>query len=124
MSEAAHNEALDLHHELEPLYSPPQSRFGFLAATNHSIVGIRFMVTAIAFFLIGGVLAMLMRAQLAGPATQFLDPGQYAQVFTMHGAVMMRVRPYAYRYSSTYGAVRRGGGANAERRREPGILVF
>ncbi|MBU2032943.1 MAG: cbb3-type cytochrome c oxidase subunit I, partial [Alphaproteobacteria bacterium] len=89
MSEAAHNEALDLHHELEPLYSPPRTRFGFLAATNHSIVGIRFMVTAIAFFLIGGVLAMLMRAQLAGPDTQFLDPGQYAQVFTMHGTVMM-----------------------------------
>lgn len=83
------NQALRLHHELEPLYSPPPTRFGFLAATNHSIIGIRFMVTAIAFFLIGGVLAMLIRAQLAGANTHFLDPGQYAQVFTMHGTVMM-----------------------------------
>jgi cytochrome c oxidase subunit I+III len=89
MSEDHPNQALRLHHELEPLYSPPPTRLGFLAATNHSIIGIRFMVTAIAFFLVGGVLAMLIRAQLAGANTQFLDAGQYAQVFTMHGTVMM-----------------------------------
>ncbi len=89
MSDARQNEALRLHHELEPLYSPPRTRFGFLAATNHTIIGIRFMVTAIAFFLVGGVLSMLIRAQLAGANTQFLDAEQYSQVFTMHGTVMM-----------------------------------
>jgi cytochrome c oxidase subunit I+III len=81
--------ALDLHYAMQALYSPPPGRFGFLAATNHTVVGIRFMATAIGFFLVGGVLAMLIRAQLAGPGTQFLDPGEYAQVFTMHGTVMM-----------------------------------
>jgi cytochrome c oxidase subunit I+III len=89
MSEARHNEALSLHHTLEPIYSAPPTRFGFLAATNHTVIGIRFMVTAIVFFAIGGVLAMLMRAQLAGANTQFLDAAQYAQVFTMHGTLMM-----------------------------------
>ncbi|WP_126171988.1 cytochrome c oxidase subunit I [Altericroceibacterium xinjiangense] len=89
MSEERHNKALEFHSELDPLYSPPKTRFGFLAATNHSVIGIRFMATAIGFFLIGGILAMLIRAQLAGPNTQFLDPGQYSQVFTMHGTVMM-----------------------------------
>ena len=89
MSEAQHNEALSLHHGLEPLYSPPRTRFGFLAATNHTVIGIRFMVTAIAFFLVGGMLALLMRAQLAGANTQFLDAEQYSQVFTTHGTVMM-----------------------------------
>lgn len=84
-----HGRALDLHYELQALYSPPPGRFGFLAATNHTVIGIRFMLTAIAFFLVGGVLAMLIRAQLAGPATQFLNPADYAQVFTMHGTVMM-----------------------------------
>ncbi|ASJ90440.1 cytochrome c oxidase subunit I [Porphyrobacter sp. CACIAM 03H1] len=84
-----HNRALELHHELQPLYSPPTGRWGFLAATNHTVVGTRFMLTAIAFFLVGGVLAMLIRAQLAGPDTQFLDSEVYAQVFTMHGTVMM-----------------------------------
>lgn len=84
-----HNRALELHYALQPLYSPPPGRWGFLAATNHTVVGTRFMLTAIAFFLVGGVLAMLIRAQLAGPATQFLDAEVYAQVFTMHGTVMM-----------------------------------
>ena len=89
MNDTAHKRALALHHEMEPLYGPPKTRFGFLGATNHTVIGIRFMVTAIAFFFIGGVLAMLIRAQLAGPDTQFLDAADYAQVFTMHGTVMM-----------------------------------
>lgn len=84
-----HNRALELHYRLQPLYSAPPIRWGFLAATNHTTVGIRFMLTAIVFFIVGGILAMLIRAQLSGPNTQFLDAGQYAQVFTMHGTVMM-----------------------------------
>jgi cytochrome c oxidase subunit I+III len=84
-----HDRALALHRTLQAIYSPPEARFGFLAATNHTVVGTRFMLTAIAFFLVGGVLAMLTRAQLAGPTTQFLDAEVYAQVFTMHGTVMM-----------------------------------
>ena len=90
MSDPIHQqEALRLHGEMNPLYGSPPGLRGFLTSTNHTIIGIRFMVTAIGFFLIGGVLAMLIRAQLAGPGTQFLDAGQYAQVFTMHGTVMM-----------------------------------
>ncbi|KPP88614.1 cytochrome c oxidase subunit I [Erythrobacter sp. HL-111] len=84
-----HGRALDLHYELTAIYSPPKGRWGFLAATNHTIVGRRFMLTAIAFFLLGGVFAMLIRAQLAGADTAFLEAGDYAQVFTMHGTVMM-----------------------------------
>ncbi len=82
-------EALRLHHELEPLWQAPPTRFGFLAATNHSTVGLRFIATAIVFFFIGGILAMVIRAQLAGPNTQFLSEHAYSQVFTMHGTVMM-----------------------------------
>ncbi|MCX9148003.1 cytochrome c oxidase subunit I [Erythrobacter sp. WG] len=90
MSEISqHNRALELHHALQPLYSAPPGRWGFLAATNHTTVGVRFMLTAIGFFLVGGVLAMLIRAQLSGPNTQFLNAAEYAQVFTMHGTVMM-----------------------------------
>ena len=47
------------------------------------------MVTALVFFAIGGVLAMLIRAQLASTNSAFLDAAQYAQVFTMHGVIMM-----------------------------------
>ena len=41
------------------------------------------------FFLIGGVLAMLMRSQLACPGNTLLDQRPYDQVFTMHGTTMM-----------------------------------
>ncbi|PWK61451.1 cytochrome c oxidase subunit I [Roseicyclus mahoneyensis] len=60
-----------------------------LAAVNHSVVGIRFMVTAAVFFAIGGMLAMLIRAQLATPGSAFLGPEIYNQIFTMHGTIMM-----------------------------------
>jgi cytochrome c oxidase subunit I+III len=60
-----------------------------LAAVNHSVVGLRFMVTAAVFFAIGGMLAMLIRAQLATPGSAFLGPEIYNQIFTMHGTIMM-----------------------------------
>lgn len=84
-----HKTAPKLHDQLEPLWCPPPTRFGFLAAVNHSIIGLRFIITAFVFFFIGGVLAMLIRAQLAGPDTHFLDAATYGQVFTMHGSIMM-----------------------------------
>jgi cytochrome c oxidase subunit I+III len=85
----SHRQAIRLHGVLQPLWDAPAHRFGFLADVNHSVIGKRFMATALVFFLIGGVLAMLIRAQLAGPDTRFLDAAAYAQVFTMHGTVMM-----------------------------------
>ena len=60
-----------------------------LGAVNHSVIGKRFMVTAFIFFAIGGVLAMLIRAQLATPHSGFVDGATYNQIFTMHGTVMM-----------------------------------
>ncbi len=62
---------------------------GRLSAVNHSIVGMRFMVTAAFFFAIGGMLAMLIRAQLATPQSAFVGPEIYNQIFTMHGTIMM-----------------------------------
>lgn len=80
--------ALRLHRELTEAWSPKPG-LGRLAAVNHSVIGLRFMVTAGVFFAIGGVLAMLIRAQLATAASPFMDEGLYAQVFTMHGTIMM-----------------------------------
>ncbi|WP_019624806.1 cytochrome c oxidase subunit I [Thioalkalivibrio thiocyanoxidans] len=62
---------------------------GTLAAVNHTTVGLRFMVTGAAFFLVGGLLAMLMRTQLALPEQDIISPEIYGQLFTMHGTVMM-----------------------------------
>jgi cytochrome c oxidase subunit I+III len=60
-----------------------------LSAVNHNILGRRFMITALVFFAIGGILAMLIRAQLATGHSAFVGPELYGQIFTMHGTVMM-----------------------------------
>ena len=60
-----------------------------LRQTDAKQIGIMYMVTAFAFFLIGGVMALLMRAELAQPRLQFLSPEQYNQLFTMHGTIML-----------------------------------
>ncbi|MFN3458711.1 MAG: cbb3-type cytochrome c oxidase subunit I, partial [Novosphingobium sp.] len=75
--------AVRLHHELEAVWGSGRG-LERLSAVNHTVVGKRFMVTALVFFAIGGVLAMLIRAQLASTNSAFLDAAQYAQVFTMH----------------------------------------
>ncbi len=62
---------------------------GRLSSVNHTTLGLRFVSTGLIFFLIGGVLAMLLRTQLAVPDHDLLDAGTYAQLFTMHGTVMM-----------------------------------
>jgi cytochrome c oxidase subunit I+III len=60
-----------------------------LTVVNHTIIGKRFLVTSLIFFLIGGALAMLIRAQLATADNAFLSHEAYNQVFTMHGTIMM-----------------------------------
>ena len=62
---------------------------GVISAVNHKQIGLRFIVTAFAFLLIGGVQAVLLRLQLLGPERDVLGPEAYNQVFTMHGTTMM-----------------------------------
>jgi cytochrome c oxidase subunit I len=62
---------------------------GFLASVDHKEIGIRYIVTAFAFLILGGVEALIMRVQLARPNQHVLSPGQYNQLFTMHGITMM-----------------------------------
>jgi cytochrome c oxidase subunit I+III len=80
--------ALARHRGLHEIWRTPPG-LGRLSAVNHTIIGLRFMVTACIFFAIGGILAMLLRAQLATSRSAFMDPDTYNQVFTMHGTVMM-----------------------------------
>jgi hypothetical protein len=79
---------VERHNRLEELFSTPPG-LGKLSAVNHSIVGLRFIYTSGAMFLIGGLLAMLMRAQLATADSAFLGHEAYNQVFTAHGTIMM-----------------------------------
>jgi len=60
-----------------------------LRTTDHKVIGRMYMVTSLLFFAVGGILALLMRAELARPGDQFLSPEQYNQIVTMHGTVML-----------------------------------
>ena len=78
-----------LHRELERTWGDRPGLWGWLITVNHKAVGRRFIFTAFAFFLFAGILAVLMRIQLARPESQFLGPDLYNQIFTMHGTTMM-----------------------------------
>ncbi len=60
-----------------------------LRTTDHKMIGRMYMTTSLVFFLVGGVMALLMRAELARPGQQFLSPEVYNQLVTMHGTVML-----------------------------------
>jgi cytochrome c oxidase subunit 1 len=57
--------------------------------TDAKQIGLLYLITSFGFFAVGGVMALLMRAELARPGLQLLSPEQYNQLFTMHGTVMM-----------------------------------
>ncbi len=60
-----------------------------LRTTDPKVIGRMYLVTSLAFFALGGVMALLMRIELARPGRQFLSQEQYNQLFTMHGTIML-----------------------------------
>ena len=60
-----------------------------ISAVNQTYVGRRFVITGFIYFLIAGVLGLLIRAQLVVPQNDLLSPEAYNQIFTMHGTMMM-----------------------------------
>src|SRR5262245_54110567 len=70
----------------------PTATTGFwswLTTVDHKKIGIMYGVSAFAFFLIGGLEALLIRSQLARPDQHLLNADQYNQLFTMHGVTMV-----------------------------------
>jgi cytochrome c oxidase subunit 1 len=60
-----------------------------LTTTDHKVIGYMYLVTSFVWFLIGGILALAIRAELAQPGLQYMSSEQYNQVFTMHGTIML-----------------------------------
>ncbi|HTM84325.1 MAG TPA: cbb3-type cytochrome c oxidase subunit I, partial [Mycobacterium sp.] len=63
--------------------------YKMITTTDHKLIGIMYCVACMVFFFIGGLLALLMRTELAAPGLQFLSNEQFNQLFTMHGTVML-----------------------------------
>lgn len=74
---------------LTKIWSDSPGLHGWLSTTDHKKIGKRYLVTAFVFLLIGGVEALLMRTQLAGPNLDVLSPEAYNQIMTMHGTTMI-----------------------------------
>jgi len=72
---------------LAPSAEPWQRYFSF--STDHKVIGIQYLITSFGFLLIGGLLAMLMRAELLTPALNVVSRELYDGLFTMHGTVMI-----------------------------------
>jgi cytochrome c oxidase subunit 1 len=73
-----------------PTYVQPGSRVvRWITSTDHKVIGQLYLITSFSFFLIAGLMAMLMRSELARPNLQFLSNEQYNQLFTMHGTLML-----------------------------------
>jgi cytochrome c oxidase subunit I len=62
---------------------------GWVTTTDHKRIGILYIATSLLFFGAGGILALLMRAQLATPNEHFVTKNSYNELFTMHGTTMV-----------------------------------
>lgn len=78
-----------LAQRLEGIWSDPPNLYGSLATIDHKKIGKRYLVTAMAFLLIGGVEALIMRSQLSWPGLELLSPEAYNQIMSMHGTTMI-----------------------------------
>ena len=74
---------------IEHVWSDRPGLLGFFTTVDHKRLGIRYIVTSFVFFFIAGVLALVMRAQLAQPNEDLVGPDAYNQLFTMHGTIMI-----------------------------------
>jgi cytochrome c oxidase subunit I len=69
--------------------APPAGLVSWLVTTDHKRIGVMYAVTSLVFFAIGGVLALVMRTELAEAELQVVSTETYNQFFTMHGTIMM-----------------------------------
>ena len=75
--------------ELEQTWAQPPGLLNWIKSVDHKSIAKRYIVTAFVFFVLAGLEAAVMRAQLARPENTVLGPDAYNQFFTMHGVTMM-----------------------------------
>ena len=63
--------------------------YEWLTTTDHKKIGIMYLINSILFFVMGGILALIVRAELAQPGMQFVSESFYNQAFTMHASFML-----------------------------------
>jgi cytochrome c oxidase subunit I+III len=74
---------------LEQLWEERPGLIGWLTTVDHKRIGILYLFTTLAFFGAGGIEALLIRTQLAGPHEHVVGPDTFNQLFTTHGVTMI-----------------------------------
>ena len=85
-------------HEHEHEHHEPTGLLKWLTSTDHKLIGMNYMVTSLVMFFLAGIMALLMRTQLASPDSSLLTFQQYNALFTMHGSLMLYLfaGPFAF----------------------------
>ena len=80
------------HHE------GPTGILNWLTSTDHKVIGKSYMITSLVLFFIAGIMALVIRAQLADPTSSLVSFQTYNELFTMHGSLMMYLfaGPFAF----------------------------
>ncbi|MBO2529227.1 MAG: cytochrome c oxidase subunit I, partial [Thermobifida sp.] len=68
---------------------PGSKIISVITTTDHKVIGNMYLITSFAFFLLAGVMALLIRAELMYPGMQLMNNETYNQLFTMHGTIML-----------------------------------
>ena len=76
----------------------PTGILKWLTSTDHKVIGLSYMITAIVIFYLSGIMALFMRLQLSSPHSSLLSFSQYNALFTMHGSLMLYLfaGPFAF----------------------------
>src|SRR5271154_1515663 len=76
----------------------PTGILKWLTSTDHKVIGLSYMITAVVIFYLSGIMALLMRLQLTTPHSSLLSFSQYNALFTMHGSLMLYLfaGPFAF----------------------------
>ena len=70
--------------------APGSTVIKWITTTDHKVIGNLYFITSFIWFLLGGAMALVIRAELLEPGLQLVDnPDQFNQLFTMHGTIML-----------------------------------
>jgi cytochrome c oxidase subunit 1 len=88
-ADALHSRIAAERPALEHTWRRPRGVVGWFMEVDHKVIGMRYVATAFGFFVLAGILAVMVRLQLAIPENTLLSPDRYDQFFTTHGVAMM-----------------------------------
>jgi cytochrome c oxidase subunit 1 len=76
----------------------PSGLLKWMTSTDHKVIGMSYMITSVVIFYIAGIMALLIRVQLASPSSSFISYQQFNVLFTMHGSLMLYLfaGPFAF----------------------------